>query len=83
MTASAENTTDSAQTGVLFVGVYDKTTNAMKALGLGGAVTAGAGETKEFVAEVSADSYENCYVRAFLWDSENGMYTFGNYGEVR
>ncbi len=83
VTASAENTTDSAQTGVLFVGVYDKTTNAMKALGLGGTVTAGAGETKDFSAEVSADSYENCYVRAFLWNSENGMYTYGNYGEVR
>ena len=66
----------------MIVGVYDKTTNAMKALGICDAVTVGVGETMTFSAEVSADSYDNCYVRAFLWDSADGMYTFGDYAEL-
>lgn len=82
VTAGASNTTETAQTGALIVGVYDKTTNAMKALGIGNAVTVGVGETMTFSAEVSADSYDNCYVRAFLWDSADGMYTFGDYAEL-
>ena len=78
------NLTGSAQTGILYVGVYDKTTNQMIALGQSANPLTIPGNTNDtFTATVSAPSYANCYVRAFLWNNLDDMYSFGDYGELK
>ncbi len=83
VSARVKNITDSTVSPIIFVGVYDKTTNEMKKIE-SGSVSGGIGanETETIFAEVSADSYSNCYIRAFIWDSETGMYSYGASGEI-
>ncbi|MBQ4109428.1 MAG: hypothetical protein IJC74_00945 [Clostridia bacterium] len=81
-TVNAKNISDDSITAVLIIGVYDKTTNRMLTMDVSESITLLKNEDDDFTAEVTLDSYENCYVRAFLWDSENGMYSYGEYGEI-
>ena len=79
---NADNISDDSITAVLILGVYDKTTNRMIDMDTSESITIEPGKDDDFTAEVTLASYENCYVRAFLWDSENGMYSYGEYGEI-
>lgn len=79
---NAKNISDDSITAVLIIGVYDKTTNRMLTMDVSESITLLKNVDDDFTAEVTLDSYENCYVRAFLWDSENGMYSYGEYGEI-
>ena len=45
-------------------------------------VTLSEDEDDDLEATVNADSYENCYVRAFLWENEDNMYSYGYCDEI-
>lgn len=78
----AKNSSEEAKNVVLIVGVFDKTTNQMKTMGASEDVILNPQDSNEFSAQVELDSYENCYIRAFLWDSTDGMYSYGEYSEI-
>lgn len=77
-----KNISSSSKNIVLILGVYDKTTNYMKKMGVSTVDSLTDGGEDDFEASVSVDSYENCYVRAFLWDSSDGMYSYGYSSEM-
>ncbi len=79
---TATNISEEDLQAVLVVAVFDKNTNYMQKMEMSEFKTVEDGDSWTFKAEIECDSYENCYLRAFLWESDDSMYSYGECGEL-